>query len=108
MTCTLFLLICCISLEMYEDFIFPYNNDILIYYNGGAIHACGKVYHFVPLLLRMTHLYGFNMFQPEYNNMEKVFTYTLYNGIPIIGFSEDTIFEFHSSGRDLKGLVSIG
>ncbi len=97
-----------ISPEMYEEFIFPYNDNILTYFQGGAIHSCGKVDHFVPLLSRMTHLHGFNMSQPEYNNMEKVFTHTVDKGIPLIGLSKNTVFEFHSIGRALRGLASIG
>jgi len=97
-----------ISPEMYEEFILPYNDEILTFFNGGAIHSCGKVEHFTPLLSRMKHLHGFNMSQPEYNNMEKIFTHTVDKGIPLIGLSKDTVFEFHSAGRNLKGLVSIG
>ncbi len=96
-----------ISPEMYEEFIFPYNDEILTFFNGGAIHSCGRVDHFVPLLSRMKHLHGFNMSQPEYNSMERVFSYTIDKGIPLIGLRESTVLEAQAAGRDLKGIVSM-
>jgi uroporphyrinogen-III decarboxylase len=92
-----------LSPEMYREFILPYNDRILTHFGGGAIHSCGRVDHFVPLLREMPDLKGFNMSQPEYNDMEVVYTNTVDAGIPVIGLDRDAVL---AAPRDLKGLVS--
>ena len=95
-----------LSPEMYEDFILPYNDRVLTHFEGGAIHSCGRVDHFAPLLKRMKDLHGFNMSQPEYNDMEKVYRNTVDEGLPVIGLRRATVDEALEGGRDLRGLIS--
>jgi hypothetical protein len=95
-----------LSPEMYEDFIMPYNSRALAALGKGAIHSCGRVEHFVPLFRKMPDLTGFNMSQPDYNDMENVYSHTVDVGLPIIGLDTDAVQQAVSRGRDLKGLVS--
>jgi hypothetical protein len=92
-----------LSPEMYEEFILPYNDDVLTHFGGGAIHSCGRVDHFSSHLHKMENLYAFNMSQPEYNDMGVVYANTIDKGLPIIGLKRATVDE---AGRDLLGLVS--
>lgn len=95
-----------LSPRMYEEFILPYNDAVLTHFGGGAIHSCGRVDHFAPLLTKMEHLHGFNMSQPEYNDMETVYEHTVDKGLPVIGLKRSTVEAARDSGRDLRGLVS--
>lgn len=95
-----------LSPEMYEEFILPFNDEVLTHFGGGAIHSCGRVDHFSPLLTRMEHLHAFNMSQPEYNDMEVVYKNTVDRGLPVIGLRRSTVDEADQAGRDLHGLVS--
>ncbi len=96
-----------LSPEMYEKFIMPYNMEVLEHFDGGLIHSCGRVDHYVPFLSEMKKVYGFNMSQPEYNDMEIVYRHTVDKGIPLLGLKRETAEEAVKNGRDLKGLVSV-
>lgn len=39
-----------LSPDVYREFIFPYHQELLSYFGGGAIHSCGRVvpYEAVP------------------------------------------------------------
>jgi len=93
--------------DMYKEFIFPCNCELLDYYRGGAIHSCGRVDHFVCLLREMKNLNAFNLSQPEYNDMEMVYTNTVDRNICIIGLRQETAAEAVAEKRNLRGLVSV-
>ena len=90
-----------ISPETYEEFVKPYDAQMLEKF-GGVIHSCGKVDHFVPCLTDIPGYYGFNMSQPEYNDMEVIFKATVDQGIKIVNLAYTTVLEAIDSGRDLQ------
>lgn len=92
-----------LSPEMYREFIYPYNERLLSYFGGGAIHSCGRVDHFVPFLREMKGLNAFNMSQPEYNDMETVYRHTVDAGIEIFGMNGEEASRAIESGRNLSG-----
>lgn len=96
-----------ISPEMYKEFILPYDSALLTHFNGGAIHSCGRVDHFISFLTDIPDLHGFNLSQPDYNDMDVVFQNTADRGLPLLGLQKEAVLAAHSRGRDLKGLVSI-
>src|SRR5690606_3411605 len=49
----------------------PYDQRLLDAFGGGAMHACGRIDHFIAPASAMRGLYGFNMTQPHLNDMEK-------------------------------------
>src|SRR5690606_3638952 len=61
-----------LSPEMFEEFIGPYDQRLLDEFGGGAVHSCGRVEHFAGLLSGLRGLKGFNMSQPELNDVEQV------------------------------------
>ena len=69
-----------LSPAFFEEFIAPYDQQILSEY-GGIVHFCGKGDHFIPLLAQLKGLRGINMSQPHLNDMEKVFSHTIDKGI---------------------------
>ncbi|MDC7234968.1 MAG: uroporphyrinogen decarboxylase family protein [Spirochaetales bacterium] len=96
-----------LSPEMYKEFIFPYDAELLKHFGGGAIHSCGRVDHFAPFLSEIPDLHGFNLSQPEYNDMEIVFQNTADKGIPLVGLQKEAALAAHAAGRDLKGMVCL-
>lgn len=94
-----------LSPEMYREFILPYNQRLFDAFGGGAIHACGKVDHWLPVASELRGFGAFNMSQPSYNNMEEVYRHTVDKGIRIIGLDRPTADSALAAGRDLRGLV---
>lgn len=93
--------------EMFDEFIRPYDQQLLSAFGGGAIHACGRVDHFAPFLPRMKGLYAFNMSQPHLNDMEIVWNQTVDQGLSLVGFSTQAAESALAQGRDLRGRVHV-
>jgi len=93
------------SPRMFEEFILLYDQRLLDEFDGGAIHACGKVDHYIRYIGEMRDVYAFNMSQPEYNDMEMVYRHTIDKGIPLIGLQREIAENALASGRDLHSLV---
>ena len=69
-----------LSPAFFEEFIVPYDGEILQKY-GGIVHFCGKGDHFIPILSTLKGLRGINMSQPHLNDMDKVFSHTIDRGL---------------------------
>ena len=94
-----------VSLDMFNEFIRPYDQRLLDTFGGGAIHFCGRGEHYAPALADMDHLYAINLSQPEYNNMETIYTHIVDNGIKVIGLNRNAGEASIAAGRDLRGQV---
>ncbi len=95
------------SPEMYETFSLPYDK-ILLNRFGGIIHSCGKVDHFVNSLnLIGAGYYGFNLSQPQLNDMEKVFAATVDRGVRILNLDPAGVKQARKNHRPLRGLVHV-
>ncbi len=91
-----------LSPEMYIEFAKPYDARLLGKY-GGIAHSCGKVDHFVPCMSDIQGYYGFNLSQPEYNDMETVYKSTVDKGIKIMALNLNTANAAIASGRKMHG-----
>lgn len=89
----------------FEEFIRPYDEELLGAFGGGAIHSCGRVDHYVEQLPQMKGLTAFNMSQPEMNDMELVLRHTIDVGIFIIGLAPSAVANLQKQGRKLHGRV---
>ena len=94
-----------LSPETFGEFIEPYNQRLLDEFGGGATHYCGRGDHWIPRVPEMRGIYGVNLSQPELNNMETVYRYTVDRGIVLLGLRRDAAEEALARGRDLRGLV---
>ncbi len=70
-----------LSPAFFEEFIKPYDAELLSYYGGGVVHFCGTGDHFVEKLAQIPHLSTVDMSQPHLNNMEKMFSALIDQGI---------------------------
>lgn len=94
-----------LSPEMFEEFVEPYDQKLLDEFGGGVIHFCGKGDHYSHRFPEMKGLYATNMSQPEYNDMETIFTNTVDRDIKIIGFPKQAAVQALEQKRDLHGNV---
>ncbi len=93
-----------ISPEMYDEFVKPYDTQMLKKF-GGVVHSCGKVDHFVPCLADIPGYHAFQLSQPEYNDMEKIYQATIDRNLRVIALNYNTAKSAIDSGRDLKHRV---
>ena len=95
-----------LSPEMYEEFALPFDRRLLKEFSGGVVHFCGKGDHYIDRLSAVPELTGIQLSQPEYNDMERIFQYTVDRGIPLLDLSyERGVKPALESGRDLHGQV---
>ena len=77
-----------LSPDLYREYAAPYDGTLLKKY-GGVVHFCGRGDHYMTDLTSLDGLYGINMSQPEYNDMETIYRCTVDRGIPLLGFSKE-------------------
>ena len=97
-----------LSPRMFKEFVRPYDQRLLNAFGGGAIHACGRVHNFIPLLRDMPGLRAFNMSQPYLNNMEVIWQNTIDCGLLMIDLDGYTVSDALASGHHLHGRVHVG
>ena len=97
-----------LSPEAFDEFIRPYDQQLLKEFGGGAIHFCGRGDHFIAGMSEMTGLYAVNLTQPEYNDLDIIFTHTVDKNIKLLGFPPDAAKAAVVEGRNLKGSVHAG
>ena len=94
-----------LSPDMFEQFIKPYDQQLLTECGGGAIHFCGRGDHYIHHFAEISSLYAVHLSQPECNDMERIFRHTVDKGIPLIGLKREAAEEALDRGRDLHGRV---
>ncbi|MBQ8407794.1 MAG: hypothetical protein IJY39_02905 [Clostridia bacterium] len=77
-----------ISPDLYREYSLPYDKLLLERFGGGIVHFCGRGDHYIDILCQLPELYGINMSQPEYNDMEKIYKNTVDKGIKIFAFQK--------------------
>jgi hypothetical protein len=97
-----------LSPAMFAEFVQPYDQRLLAEFGGGAIHACGRVEHFVPFLPEMPGLTAFNMSQPRLNDMATVWRNTVERGLLVIDADGQAVHDALAAGQRLHGRVHVG
>jgi hypothetical protein len=96
-----------LSPEMVGQFVLPYDQRLLDTFGGGVIHFCGKGDHFIESLSTLRGLYAVNLSQPQMNDMERIYQYTVDRGINLLGLKEEAARQALARSRDLHGRVQI-
>ncbi len=91
------------SPAVFEEFILPYDQELLERFGGGCIHACGRADHFAPLLPAIRGLGAFNLSLPHLNDMDRVLGNTIDKGLLLLGLPRDAAESIRSGGRQLRG-----
>jgi uroporphyrinogen-III decarboxylase len=94
-----------LSPAMFEEFIRPYDERLLGYYGGGAIHFCGHGDHYISSMCAMPGMYAIAMSQPELNDMERIYQATVDRGVKLLGLRRSECERALAAGRDLRGQV---
>ena len=94
-----------ISSEMYGEFALPYDVKLLDYYKGGCVHYCGRGDHYIGQLMAKNNLYGVNLSQPHYNDMEKIFRETFIHNKKLLDMNEYTCREYAKREDAVRGMI---
>jgi hypothetical protein len=94
-----------LSPAMFDEFIKPYDQELLRVFGGGAMHFCGRGDRFIQAATAIPLLYAVHMSQPELNDVEKVCLHTIDKGINLIGVKREAGRKLVEQGRPLKGRV---
>jgi hypothetical protein len=94
-----------LSPDLFDEFVRPYDQQLLDTFSGGAIHFCGRGDHFIERMSTLRGLYAVNLSQPELNDMEIIFRNTIDKGIPLLELSRATAELALAAGRNLHHLV---
>lgn len=94
-----------LSPAMFNEFIRPYDEELLDAFGGGAMHFCGRGDRFIHAAATMKNLYAVHMSQPELNDVEKVCAHTIDTGINIIGLKREAGERLQAAGRSLRGRI---
>ena len=94
-----------LSPAVFYEFVEPYDQRLLDHFGGGAVHFCGRGDHWIHRLPEMRGVHAVNLSQPELNDMEIIYRYTVDRGIKLIWFQRWAAEEAVRQGRDLHGCV---
>ena len=94
-----------LSPAMFDEFIRPYDSELLKRFGGGTVHFCGRGDHYIDMACAMEGMTAIFMSQPDYNDMEVIYRATVDRGIPLLQFSRQWAEEALEAGRDLHGMV---
>ncbi|NOY80572.1 MAG: hypothetical protein GXP31_06160 [Kiritimatiellaeota bacterium] len=93
------------SPAMYDEFIRPYDARLLAALGGGGIHFCGRGDHYIASAAGIPETYAVNLSQPEHNDMERIFRYTVDRDVQVVGLSRPAAEAALARGRSLHGNV---
>jgi hypothetical protein len=96
------------SPDLVKELVLPYNQRILNEFNGGSIHFCGTGNHFIEDLSKLDKMWGIQMSQPDYNDMNIIFDHTVDKNIKLLGLRQDGVEVAMENNRPLKGQVHTG
>lgn len=96
-----------ISGELYREYVMPRDQRIISAV-GGGIHFCGRGDHYIQYVTAIEGLSCVNLSEPQRNNMEKIYSYTVDRDIIIFGLLKSEVDRAIASGRELRGRVHAG
>jgi hypothetical protein len=94
-----------LSPAMYDEFVRPYDEELLRTCGGGALHFCGRGDHYIRSASTLCGLSAVNLSQPHLNDMEVIYAATVDRGIKLVGLDRRTAEHAISQNRDLRGSV---
>jgi hypothetical protein len=96
------------SPDLVQELVLPYNQRILDEFNGGSIHFCGNGTHFIEDFSNLDKMWGIQLSQPDYNDMDTIFKHTVDKNIKLLGLRQDGVEMALEQNRPLKGQIHTG
>lgn len=87
-----------LSPEFFDEFIAPYDGELLEYFGGGIVHFCGRGDHFAERLANVKGLTCVDMSQPHLNDMDRILSALPDRGINIFCPAGD----FSAKGHNVR------
>ena len=91
-----------LSPDFFNEFIVPYDGELLQHFGGGIVHFCGRGDHFIPSLAKLRGLSAIDMSQPHLNDMKLILSSVIDQGINLFVPAGDYSLE----GHDLTHLTT--
>jgi hypothetical protein len=79
-----------LSAAQYDEFVKPYDQRLLDTF-GGCIHFCGRGDQFVASMATSANLYGLNVSQPDWNDMDRLWQITRRHRLVLLDLSEEYV-----------------
>lgn len=87
--------------DIYEAYVFPYDQKLFDRYGGGMVHFCGTGTHFIEKMSMTRGLYAIDMSQPHLNDMDHILTHTVDKGINLYTSQGDWLSTVDASAHDM-------
>lgn len=94
-----------LSPDLYREFAFSYDSELLDYFDGGCVHFCGRGDHYIEILAEAKNLFGINLSQPQYNDMDKIIRVARENNKKIIGLKRPACEEYAAHPDAAVGII---
>ena len=88
-----------LSPDFFDEYIKPYDSELLRYYGGGIVHFCGRGDHFADRLAKVKGLTCVDMSQPHLNDMDKILSALPDRGINMFCPAGDFSVAGHAAER---------
>lgn len=94
-----------LSPAMFDEFVRPYDEELLRMLGGGAMHFCGRGDPFIHAAAAIPHLHAVHMSQPELNDLAKICNHTIDREINLVGMKREAAALLRDTRRPLRGRV---
>ena len=91
-----------LSPGFFDEFIRPYDGELLTHFGGGIVHFCGRGDHFVERLAYIPGVNGVDLSQPHLNDMDRVFAALPDRGINLYTAQGGYSLEGHNGCRVMQ------
>jgi len=88
-----------LSADFFDEFIAPYDGELLKHFGGGIIHFCGRGDHFIPRMTKLPGLSAIDMSQPHLNDMNLILSSVIDQGINLFVPRDAYSLEGHNLTR---------
>ncbi|MFI3238152.1 MAG: uroporphyrinogen decarboxylase family protein [Lachnospiraceae bacterium] len=96
-----------LSPAFFDEFIKPYDEELLIHFGGGGLHFCGKGDHFIDKFKDIKGLYGVDLSQPHLNDMDKVLSNIVDEGINLCLVPKECMEQYKYSKYNMNRVANI-
>lgn len=87
--------------------VVPYDGRILATVGGGAVHACGRVDHWLAAVSGLPGVHAVNLGQPAMNDPRRIWEATIARGIALTPLPESELARAEAMGLAPAGLVTV-